>query len=99
MNAREVNALLTEISTVDGRLRKQSSEEQATLAVLWSEILDPDLTLDAARAAVRAHYAVETRAIMPADLNAAVPVWRGPSDAGDVTAQRLAAKARAAVTS
>lgn len=98
MSPREANALLTEICTIDARLRKPSPEEQAELAVMWSQILDPALTLDAARAAVREHYATETRAIMPADLNAAAPVWRGSSDAGDVTAQRLAAEARAAVT-
>ena len=99
MSPREVNILLTEIGTLDGRLKKQTPEDQAALAVLWADILDPGLSVDAARRAVRDHYATETRAIMPADLNAAAPVWRGSSDAGDVTAARLAREARRAVTS
>ena len=98
MNVREANILLTEIATVDARLRKQSPEDQYALAVMWSQILDPELTLADARVAVRVHYAGETRAIMPADLNAAVPEWRGSSDAGDVTALRIA-RERGAVTS
>lgn len=93
MSPREANVLLAEVGLIDARLRKQTPEDQAALAVLWSEILDPALTLDLARAAVRRHYATETRAIMPADLNEAVPAYQGVSDAGDVTAQRLARQA------
>lgn len=88
MSPREANVLLTKVALLDPRF-KRTPEEQAAMAKAWAEIL-ADVSLDAAVAAVNDHYATETRGVMPADIVAAAPTWKGISDAGNVTERRLA---------
>lgn len=88
MSPREANVLLTHVTLLDGRF-KRTPEEQAQMAIAWASVL-AEVSLEDARTAVNDHYATETRGIMPADILAAVPAWKGLSDAGNVTEQRLA---------
>lgn len=96
MIPREANVLLTHVTLLDGRF-KRTPEEQAQMAIAWAGVL-AEVSLDDALAAVNDHYATETRGIMPADIVAAAPEWKGTSDAGNVTDQRLA-RERAEITS
>lgn len=68
MTPAEVAAILTAAKALDDRVTPDAARVQA-----WSAVLAPDLTVDAARAALIAHYGSETRVIMPADLNT---YWR-----------------------
>jgi hypothetical protein len=61
----EVAALLLAVKAVDDRVTNDDARVQA-----WAAILHDKVTLDHARDAVVAHYARETRPIMPADVNA-----------------------------
>lgn len=93
MNAREANVLLTKATLIDPRLSRPAAE-RADQAEAWAAVL-ADVPLEVGAAAVRDHYRVETRTVMPADIIAAVPVPSSVSDAGNVTEQRLAAERRA----
>lgn len=65
MTPSEVSWLLLAIRAVDDRI----SDDDARLAA-WTAILDSRVTFEHAKDAVVQHYRRETRAIMPADVNA-----------------------------
>jgi hypothetical protein len=64
MTPAEVAALLTAAKALDDRVTPDKAR-----AAAWSAVLDHDLELEAARAALIEHYRVEVRAVMPADIN------------------------------
>lgn len=92
MNAIEANVLLTKATLIDPRLSRPAAE-RVEQAEAWAAVL-ADVPLEVGVAAVRDHYRVETRMVMPADIVAAMPA-PSSSDAGNVTEQRLAAERRA----
>lgn len=88
MNALEMNVLLTKAALFD-RWLVRSAEMQAAMAEAWARILS-NVSFEVAFAAVEAHYAAESRSIMPADITAFAEEHAELSR--DVTAQRLAAE-------
>ena len=59
----EANALLTIAGSLDNRT------PSAAAAKAWAETLHPSVTLEDGKAIIYAHYATESRWIMPADIN------------------------------
>lgn len=89
MNAHEANVLLTKAAVLDRWMKPGSPEELAAAAREWAVVL-ADVPLATALDALSAHYAVERRSIMPADIVEFVPPVRSSSYAGNITEQRLA---------
>ncbi|MGI0521814.1 hypothetical protein ABY45_14660 [Microbacterium maritypicum] len=89
MNAGEANVLLTKAALVDRWMKFGTPQELAAAAKEWATVL-ADVPLDVALEALSAHYAIERRSIMPADIVDFAPVLRSSSYAGNVTEQRLA---------
>lgn len=89
MNADEANVLLTKAAVLDRWMRFQTPQELVSAAKEWAIVL-ADVSLATALEALSAHYATERRSIMPADIVDFAPEWKGSSDAGNVTEQRLA---------
>lgn len=86
MNPSEAAELLAVASALDPRLRPPTAEDAKARAVLWSQTLDDDLPLQAARTMVGWHYRDSTDGVMPAHLNR---LWRQHKQSkGD--AERLA---------
>lgn len=89
MNAHEANVLLVKAAMVDRWMKFQTPQELAAAANEWAVVL-AEVSLDTAVEAMTAHYAAETRSIMPADIVAAMPPLRSSSYVGNITEQRLA---------
>ena len=77
MIAREVNVLLTEAALRDPRMKRTDPVEQADMATVWAEDL-ADVSLEDARAAVKAHYATSREPVMIADILARCGVVEDP---------------------
>lgn len=73
MNPSEAAELLAVASALDPRLRPPSAEDAKARAVLWSQTLDDDMPLQAARTMVGWHYKESTDGVMPAHVNR---LWR-----------------------
>lgn len=73
MTPQEAGVLLAMAGTLDGRLKPANDEDAKLKIVAWAAVLDPDMPLEAAKTALKRHYADSVKAIMPADLNTA---WR-----------------------
>lgn len=73
MNPSEAAEFLAVASALDPRLRPPTAEDAKARAILWSQTLDEDLPLQAARTMVGWHYKESTDGIMPAHVNR---LWR-----------------------
>lgn len=73
MNPSEAAELLAVASALDPRLRPPTAEDAKARAVLWSQTLDVDMPLQAARTMVGWHYRESTDGVMPAHVNR---LWR-----------------------
>jgi len=93
VKARDVNAVLTLAALYDPRMKRVDAVEQADMAAAWAELL-VGVDIDAALAAVKAHYSVSRDAIMPADILDRVG-WEPPSTYENITARVAAAQKKA----
>lgn len=69
MTPADAARVLAIAAALDPRMRAPGPEEAAARAVTWAEALDTDMPGAFAGRAVTAHYAEDSRTIMPADLN------------------------------
>lgn len=68
MTPTEVNAVLTFAALLDPRMKRTDPNEMADRAEAWALTIPVEVTVEAARAAVTAHYQRSSEALMVADL-------------------------------
>jgi hypothetical protein len=68
MTPTEVNAVLTFAALLDSRMKRTDPNEMADRAEAWALTIPAEVTVEAARAAVTAHYQRSSEVLMVADL-------------------------------